>query len=129
MANKKDKNKVTRLNHRIFFGLLLFCIAWLIYSACYMAINGGMTYEAVTQTLIEIVPYCLIIGLLGYGVGYILDKPSKSRAEQESKEMLDKFLKDAANQAAQAAQNARMAAPNAIAEDMPLKVDLENDKK
>ena len=94
-----------------------------------MATNGGITYDAVIQTLTVIVPYCIIIGLLGYGVGYILDKPSRSRAEQESKELLDKFLKDAANQAAQAAQNARMTAPNAIADDMPLKVDLENDKK
>ena len=97
---KKDKHKITRINHRIFFSLLLFCITWLVYSAFHMAFNGGITYDTVTRTLIE----------------------------RESQEMLNKFLKDAADQAAQAAHEARMAAPPSLADDMQVKVDTENNE-
>ena len=126
---KKDKHKITRINHRIFFSLLLFCITWLVYSAFHMAFNGGITYDTVTRTLIEIMPYCFAIAILGYFVGYILDKPNKDKAERESQEMLNKFLKDATDQAAQAAQAARMASPSSLTDDMQVKIDTENNEQ
>ena len=122
--NKKRRNK--KINHRVFFSSMLICLTWLVYSACHMAVNGGMTYDSVTNTLIDIIPYCFAIGALGFVVGYILDKPTKQQVEKENQEMLDKLLKQAADQAAQAVQEARMASePASLSEDMPVKVDTE----
>lgn len=127
MAAKNKKQ--TKLNHKQFFGLLFFCFTLLIYGTCYMLQNGGITYEAVMGAMEDILPYCFIIAFLGYIIGAILDKPAKAKV-QENNDMINKFIQDAAAQAAQSAQEVKMAADantaSSLSDDIGLKVDTEN---
>jgi len=127
MATKKNK-KQKNLNHKQFFGLLLFCMTMLIYSTCYMLQNGGITYESVTGAFQDIIPYCFLVGFLGFIIGSILDKPNKTK--ENNNDMINKFIQDAAAQAAQAAQEAKIAAdsqPTALSDDLNMKIDTEVD--
>ncbi|MBR1908691.1 hypothetical protein IJ818_07125 [bacterium] len=128
MAAKKNK-KQTKLNHKQFFGLLLFCLTMLIYCTCYMLQNGGITYESVTGAFEDVIPYCCLIGFFGFIIGSILDKPNKNK-DKENNDMINKFIQDASAQAAQAAHEAKMAAnsqPSALSEDLNIKIDTEVD--
>lgn len=123
MAEKKQK----KLNHRQFFGLLLFCMTLLVYTTCYMLQNGGITYESVMGTAEDVLPYCAIVGLLGYIIGNILDNPRKAKI-QENNDIINQFIQDAAKQASQAANDVKIdaAKPN-LADDIGIKIDTEAD--
>jgi len=124
------KGNQYKLNHKQFFGLLFFCLTLLIYGACYMLQNGGITYESVTGAFVEVLPSCFIIAMLGYLMGSILDNPAKAKI-QDNKDMINKFIQDAAAQAAQSAQEIKMAADAnsaaSLSEDIGLKIDTETD--
>lgn len=127
MAKNK---KQTKLNHKTFFSLLFFCFTLLVYCTCYLFQNGGITYEAVSGAFRDVLPNCFIIAFLGYIIGFILDKPSKAKM-QENNDLINKYIQEAANQAALAAQDAKMASsniqPSALSDDLNIKIDTEAD--
>jgi len=126
MASKK--NKQNKLNHKQFFGLLLFCMTMLVYGTCYMLQNGGITHESVTGAFQDVLPYCALIGLFGMIIGSILDKPNKKKTQKDN-DIINKLIQDAATQAAQAAQEAKAASDvnvTPLSEDLNIKIDTEN---
>ena len=91
--------------------------------------NGGITYESVMGAFEDVLPSCLIIAFLGYIIGYILDKPAKAKI-QDNDDMINKFIQEAAAQAAQSAQEVKMAADAntaSLADDIGIKIDTEAD--
>lgn len=90
MSKKTNPNK---LSHKKFFSLLFFWITLLIYSTCFMIENGGITFDSVMGAFVNIIPYCLAIGALGYVIGAIIDKPKKIKPKYD-KAMMDKLVKD-----------------------------------
>ena len=125
MAEKKKQQK--KLNHKQFFGLLLFCLTLLVYTTCYMLQNGGITYESVLGTAEDVLPYCILIGLFGYIIGSILDNPKRAKI-QETNDVINKYLQEAKTQAAQAAHDAKVAADEVnLSDEIGLKIDTEAD--
>lgn len=88
--------------------------------------NGGITYESVMGTAEDVLPYCILIGFLGYIIGHILDNPKKAKI-QENTDVINKYLQEATNQAAMAAHEVKEAAEENInlSDELGMKVDTE----
>lgn len=94
--SKQKQRGFANLNHKLFFGLLFFCLTLLIYGTCYLFINGGINYYSVSSSFENIVPYCIVVGILGYFIGYILDNP-KRRKMLESNDIIERMMKESMN--------------------------------
>lgn len=94
----KNKKNPMHLNHKSFCGLMLFSITLLIYGTCYLILNGGINFYSVSTSFERVVPQSIAVGILGYIIGSILDKPKiKRRKGVTSAELIEKMVQDAVN--------------------------------
>ena len=121
MSKKKNQS---RLSHKKFFSLLFFCITLLVYSTCFMIENGGITFDSVTGAFVNIIPYCLAVGALGYVIGAIIDKPKKIKQKYD-KDMMDKLVKDFAPNETEVESGDASLPP--VLDELNIKVDTEAD--
>ncbi|MBQ6516645.1 hypothetical protein IJI31_05645 [bacterium] len=86
MSTQKTKSKKAKN-----FCTAFVCIAFLIFGAIHLFSCGNISYDSVVGLFIKIVPACLVMGVLGYKIGDILDHPKGSKAADYRNIIMDEL--------------------------------------
>ena len=79
MGTKKTKTKKSKN-----FCTAFVCLSFLIFGTIQILSCGDMSYDTVVGLLAKVVPACLILGVLGYKIGDIMDHPRGKSTDYKS---------------------------------------------
>ena len=86
MAIKKIKQRKSKS-----FATVFCCITILIVGAIHLLLCGDMGYDSVLGLFVKVIPACLVMGILGYKIGDIVDHPHVNRADNYRNLIMDEL--------------------------------------